>query len=61
MFEGIEQVRLIVPENPFRGLPEITVSPVWPGVRERLVGLAVRLKSAWLVTVIANASDVEPA
>jgi hypothetical protein len=61
MFEGIAQVRLTVPENPFRAFAEITVSPDWPGVRDKLGGRAARLKSAWDETVSENTGDVEAA
>ena len=61
MPEGIAQVTLIVPVKPPTGLAEITVVSDWPGATDKLVGLAAKLKSAWVVTVTETAGDVEVA
>lgn len=56
---GIAQVTLTVPLNPPSELAEITVSPDWPGVREKVVGLAVSWKSGVLEMPIESAAEVE--
>lgn len=56
---GIAQVTLTVPLNPPRELAEITVSPDWPGVREKVLGLALSWKSAVLEMPIESAVEVE--
>jgi len=56
---GIAQVTLTVPLNPPKELAEITVSPDWPGVREKVFGLAVSWKSDVVEMPIESAGEVE--
>jgi len=56
---GTVQATLTVPLNPPSELAEITVSPVWPGVREKVVGLALIWKSAVVEMPMETAGDFE--
>jgi hypothetical protein len=56
---GIAQVTLTVPLNPPSELAEITVSPDWPWVTEKVVGLALSWKSGVLEMPIESAAEVE--
>jgi hypothetical protein len=56
---GTAQATLTVPLNPPSEPAEITVSPDWPGVREKFPGLALSWKSAVLEMLIESGDDVE--